>query len=178
MNKKIIGIALTLFTLFAVGTVFGQTAQQASELVSRLKSIASDFERLSRDFRYNDSKTADSYERLKSRYNDWSADYQGLLDIGQGGNFTSKQMEDISAAVQKVRSAVQTIETNVANGPQTRPTQWKMVVQYKYNRSDSQMFSEEVNVSATSFDEAKEKAIRSLERAYTRSLYIVDARAR
>jgi hypothetical protein len=87
-------------------------------------------------------------------------------------------MEDISAAVQKVRSAVQTIETNVANGPQTRPTQWKMVVQYKYNRSDSQMFSEEVNVSATSFDEAKEKAIRSLERAYTRSLYIVDARAR
>jgi hypothetical protein len=180
MNKKTIGIGLTLFALFAVGLAFGQTAQQASQFVNRLKSIASDFERLARDSRYNDAKTADLYESVQRKYNDWAADYQRFLDAGGGGNFTSKQVDDINAAVQKVMNAVQTIETNVTNGSQTRPTKWNIVVRYKYNRSDSETFTEEVTVNAASLDEAKEKAIRSLRYtfAYPDSLYIVDARVK
>jgi hypothetical protein len=83
-------------------------------------------------------------------------------------------MEDISAAVQKVRSAVQTIETNVANGPQTRPTKWEMVVRYKYTQTDSMASSEVVTVNATSLDDAKEKAKHAVKSRYNWA-YIVDA---
>jgi hypothetical protein len=170
-NHRLFGIVTFLF-FSSFFQVFGQTSQQAAQLVQRYKSMASDAEKLARDSRYFDSKTVDLINTMQRQYSSLGEDYQNY--INRGGTFTTAQTQEVINASNRISNAMQQLLVNIQNEPQARPRQWNMVVEYKLYQYDVHSSYEGVIVTAASLEEAKEKAMRSIKIKYNWA-YVVRA---
>ena len=170
-NHKLFGIVTFLF-VSSFFQVFGQTSQQAAQLIQRYKSMASDAEKLARDSRYFDSKTVDLIYTMQRQYSSLGEDYQNF--VNRGGTFTTAQTQDVINASNRISNAMQQLLVNIQNEPQVRPRRWDMVVEYKFSRYDVHSAYEDIWVMASSLEEAKEKAMRGIKTKYNWA-YVVGA---
>jgi len=161
---------LAALAALAMSGVFAQSMPTASQLVNRYNALASRVEAMERQSRYGDISENDYYA-FEREQNTLTTDMQFF--IASGGQFTDAQYQQILNAQRRLLNASQGMMSNAQRGPQVRPTQWQMVVEFKGNPHDYLSSKEIVTVTATSLEEAKEKAIRSLKMTYSWA-HIVD----